>query len=327
MSVLAPQRRAEKQQRARKAPRPRPAAKQKAQRPARPRHQIRPGDPEETMAIASSATAVIAIVCAWMLLQLLVLGGLAEQRSQHLLYAQFRSELAQATAPTGELDFNQKPIVPGSPVALLSIPKLGTEQVVVDGTASGDLMAGPGHLRTTPMPGAAGISVVMGRGSTYGAPFGDLDKLTKGDVIEVRNAGAKVSYTVQDVRAAGDPIPAAPTGATAGRLTLVSARGGGPLSALRPGSAVYVDALTDKATPAGPVAAALPPAEQAMARDTAALPLLVLLLAALAGLVLAVSIARRHVRAVLVWTCAAPVAIALAWAVTDQVTRLLPNLM
>ena len=52
-----------------------------------------------------------------------------------------------------------------------------------------------------------------------------------------------------------------------------------------------------------------------------------LLLAFVAGLVLAVSVARRHLRGALVWLVAAPVAIALAWAVTDQVMRLLPNLM
>lgn len=279
------------------------------------------------MAIASSATLIIAVVCGWMLLQLLVLGGISQQRSQHLLYGELRSQLAQATAPTGELDYNQKPITPGSPVALLSIPALGVEQVVVDGTASGDLMAGPGHLRNTPMPGQAGISVVMGRGSTYGAPFRHLPDLAKGDHITVRNATGTVDYVVQDVRGTGDPIPAAPSGATAGRLTLVTARGSGFLSALRPGTAIYVDATTDKATPAGVVAAAVPTSEQVMGRDTAALPLLVLLLAALAGLVLAVSVARRHLRAVLVWTCAVPVAIALAWGVTDQVVRLLPNLM
>jgi len=279
------------------------------------------------MAIASSATLIIALVCGWMLVQLLVLGGITQQRSQHLLYAEFRSQLAQATAPTGELDYNQKPIAPGSPVALLSIPKLGLQQVVVDGTASGDLMAGPGHLRSTPMPGQAGVSVVMGRASTYGAPFRELPDLVKGDHITVQNATGTVDYVVDDVRGAGDPIPAAPSGATAGRLTLVTARGSGFLSALRPGAAIYVDASTDKATSTGVVAAAVPTSEQVMGRDTAALPLLVLLLAALAGLVLAVSVARRHVRAVLVWTCAAPVAVALAWGVTDQVIRLLPNLM
>lgn len=279
------------------------------------------------MAIASTTAALIALVCVWALLQMLVLGTLAQQRDQHLRYAEFRSELAQATAPTGELDYRGRPIAPGSPVALLSIPRLGLQQVVVDGTASGALMAGPGHLRSTPMPGQAGVSVVMGRGSTYGAPFRRLATLSAGDRITVQNATGKVSYTVQDVRRAGDPIPPAPSGATAGRLTLVTAQGSGFIGAVRPGSAVYVDATTQQATPAGVVAAAVPSSEQVMGRDSGALPLLVLLLAVLAGLVLAVSVARRHVRAVLVWTCATPVAIALAWAVTDQVMRLLPNLM
>lgn len=289
--------------------------------------QIRPGDAEETLAIASSATTVIVLVCAWMLLQMLVLGGLSEQRSQHLLYSQYRSELAQATAPTGELDYNGNPIAAGSPVAIITVPKLDLQQVVVDGTASGDLLAGPGHMRSTPMPGQAGISVVMGRGSTYGAPFRDLAKLVKGDQITVQNASGLVTYTVTDVRQAGDPIPTAPTGATAGRLTLVSAEGHGFLSALRPRSAIYVDADTTKATGVGVVAAGLPSSEQVMARDTSSLPMLVLLLAVLAGFVLVVSILRRHIRAILVWTVATPVAIALAWAVTDQVMRLLPNLM
>ena len=45
------------------------------------------------------------------------------------------------------------------------------------------------------------------------------------------------------------------------------------------------------------------------------------LLALVAGLVLAVSASRRRLPDALVWLVAAPVAIALAWAVTDQVMR------
>jgi len=278
------------------------------------------------MSIASSALTVIALVCVWVLLQLLVLGGISHARSQHLLYSELRSELAAATVPTGELDYDGKPVEAGAPVALLTIPTLGLQQVVVDGTSSSDLMAGPGHLRSTPMPGQAGISVVMGRARTYGGPFGRIAELRKGDAIDVLNATGQVSYTVIDVRRAGDPIPQLPTGSRAGRLTLVSAEGSGNLSALTPRSAVYVDAETAKATPAG-VVAPISAAEQPLARDTDALPLLVLVLALLAAAVLAISAARRHFRAALVWTVAAPVVVALAWAITDQVTRLLPNLM
>ena len=77
------------------------------------RQELEPYGLAEKLSIASSACSVIALVCAWMLLQFLVLGGLAHARSQHLLYAEFRSDLAQATAPTGALDYNGKPVAPG----------------------------------------------------------------------------------------------------------------------------------------------------------------------------------------------------------------------
>ncbi len=293
-----------------------------------PTREIQPGEVAETLGIVSSACGVIAIICAWVLLQLLLLGGLAEQRSQDLLYGDYRGELAAATAPTSAVvDYQGKALEPGAPVALLTIPRLGLQQVVVSGTSSSDLRSGPGHLRTTPLPGQAGVSVVMGRGSTYGSPFGKIATLHKGDQIAVQNGQAQVFYTVEDVRRAGDPIPATPTGGTAGRLTLVTAQGSGFLSALRPQSAIYVDAVTSKAAPAGQVAAGVPTSEYVMERDTSVLPMIVLLLALAAGLVLAVAVARRRFRGALVWLLATPVAVALAWATTDQVVALLPNLM
>ena len=292
-----------------------------------PRREVRAGEAEESLSLVSSAFVVLALVCAWMLLQLLVLGGASEARSQHLLYSEYRSELSQATAPTGALDYLGKPVKPGSPVALLSIPQLGLQQVVVDGTAPGDLTNGPGHMRSTPLPGQAGISVVMGRASTFGAPFRDIGTLAIGTQIIVQNAEARVVYEVSGIRRAGDPIPAPPTG-KAGLLTLVSAVGkDGFLGGLQPTEAIYVDATTKKASPSGYVAGAVPPSEQVMGRDLTALPVLVLLLAALVAVVLAISIARRRFPFALVWVFAVPTVIALAWATTDQVVRLLPNLM
>jgi sortase A len=296
--------------------------------PTRPTRPIRPGEPGETLSLVSSACFIILLVCGWMLLQMLVLGRLSETRAQHLLYNQLRSELASETAPTGALDYNDKPVVEGSPVALMSIPSIGLDDVVVvDGTASGDLLDGPGHLRSTPLPGEVGTSLVMGRSTTYGAPFADIASLHRGAEIDVLGAQGPVTYTVRDVRRAGDPIPPLPSGASAGRLILVTADSSGFLSVLRPQQAVYVDADTSKAHPDGAVYPAVPDAELVMHNDTSALPLLVLLLAFLAALVLGVSIARRHIQATLVWLVATPVTIALAWAVTDQVMRLLPNLM
>lgn len=305
----------------------RPTRSVKPARAPRQLRSLRPGDPEETLALASSALGVLAIACLWVLMQTLLFGSIAHDRSQHLLYGELRGQLAAATAPTGALDFEGKPLEPGSPVALLTAANAGIDEVVVSGTASGDLLAGPGHLRSTVLPGQAGVSVVFGRAATYGAPFKPIASLQAGDLIRVQNAQGQVDYHVTGVRRAGDPVPAAPTGAAGGLLTLVSAEGEGTLGSLRPHEAVYVDATTDQALPAGVVAGAVPSSEQAMARDTAALPVLVLLLAGLIAVVLAVSVARRRFNGALVWLFATPVVIALAWSVTDQVMRLLPNLM
>lgn len=306
---------------------PTATAPARSRREVREAPPIRPGEPAETLYLISSACTVVLLVCVWMLLQMLVLGRISESRAQHLLYAEYRTELATETAPSGALDYNAEPVVEGSPVALLTIPTLGVNDVVVDGTASGDLLDGPGHLRTTPLPGNVGTSLVMGRSTTYGAPFAAITSLRPGDRIHVTGAQGKVTYTVRDVRGAGDPIPPAPTGASAGRLILATADGSGYLSVLRPRDVVYVDADTTKAFPSGPVYPSVPAAERAMQGDSSALPLLVLFLAFVAGLVLAVSVARRRLGAALVWLVATPVAVALAWAVTDQVMRLLPNLM
>ena len=63
---------------------------------------------------------------------------------------------------------------------------------------NGDLLDGPGHLRTTPLPGAIGTSVVMGRSTTYGAPFRKITTLRPGDPITVLGAQGTVTYIVKD---------------------------------------------------------------------------------------------------------------------------------
>ena len=269
-----------------------------------------------------STTAIMcALLAAWMLAQMLFLGGLAQQREQAGLYDAFRRELASATAPVG-------PVTPvGAPVALLTIAHLGLEQVVVEGTASGDLLAGPGHQRNTVLPGQLGTSVVMGRATMYGGPFGAIAQLRAKDRIQVVTAQGRKEFTVLGVRRAGDPLPQ-PRPEGAARLVLVTAEGSGRLSALTPGEVVYVDAQAKKAFPAP---AGLPPAipdpEQAMAHEPGALPLLALCLGLLLAMTLGVIAARQRWSAALVWVVTTPVVIAVAWVTTDVVMRLLPNLL
>ncbi|MDQ6526680.1 class E sortase [Nocardioides sp. LHD-245] len=295
--------------------------RRRAPRPVRPARPVGPPNRVETAgSVISTSTTMVALVTLWMALQMLVLGGVAQERSQTLLYQEFRAQVAAATAPVGPVT------EPGAPVALLEIPRLGMQQVVVEGTASGDLLAGPGHLRNTVLPGQAGTSVVLGRAATYGSPFADVDRLEPGDRIEVTVGQGRVVFTVQGLRRSGDALPQ-PLASGRSRLTLVTAEGQGRLSAIAPGETLYVDA---EASSAFPAPAGLPPtvpeSEKPMGLDTGVLPLLALDLALLLALTLGVIAARQRWSLVHVWVVATPLALALAWVTTDGVMRLLPNL-
>ena len=124
----------------------------------------------------------------------------------------------------------------GDPVARLEIPSLGVDQIVVEGTASAALTKGPGHRRDTFLPGQAGVSVLMGRATAYGGPFGRIQELPPGETISVITGQGEHIYRVLGVRYAGDPSPAFKPGT--GRLVLETARGGPYM----PSGVVRVDA-------------------------------------------------------------------------------------
>lgn len=286
----------------------------------RPPREPRPA-PEGASAIIGTSFTMLAIVCLWMAAQMLLLSGVAHNRDQALLYDTFRTQLADTTAPLGP------EIPPGDPVAIISIPAIGVDEVVVEGTASGDTIAGPGHLRNTVLPGQQGTSYVFGRHAMYGGPFRRITELEPGDAINVTTAQGEKTLRVLGVRHEGDPVLAAPV-AGVSRLTLATAEGTGSLSSLTANTAVYVDAEATDAFPApSGRSTAVPDSELVMAKDSRALPLLALCLALLLALTFGVIAARQRWAASLVWVIASPLAVALAWMTTDTVSRLLPNLL
>jgi LPXTG-site transpeptidase (sortase) family protein len=124
----------------------------------------------------------------------LALSSLLHARAQTGLDRSFAEQLESATAPVNG------PIDEGAAVAVLEIPAVGVHEVVVEGTTATELTAGPGHLRTSALPGQPGVSVLFGRRASYGGPFRHLDRLRKGDLIIVTTGQGTMRYEVTSSR-------------------------------------------------------------------------------------------------------------------------------
>jgi sortase A len=86
---------------------------------------------------------------------------------------------------------------PGDPLGRIRMRSIGVSTVVVAGTDTGSLRLGPGHYPDTPLPGARGTVAIAGHRTTYGAPFRRLDRLGRGDRIEVQMPYGTFVYEVE----------------------------------------------------------------------------------------------------------------------------------
>ncbi|MFF4363146.1 sortase [Streptomyces sp. NPDC001604] len=258
--------------------------------------------------------------------QLLLVSGVQEHSAQHAAFDELRGQLALGTAPVAQTDQQGRLLAPGTPVAIVDVPRLGMTQVVREGTDSSVLTDGPGHRRDTPMPGQSGTSVLMGRAAAYGGPFARLASLTAGDRVTVITGQGRATYQVLDVRRAGDPAPAAaPAGK--GRLVLVTATG----ARFVPAGVLRVDADLVSApfqTPPAVIrSGTLPGSEEPLARPSGVpWPLVMWLQALLLAAVAAVWAWHRWGRHQ-TWIVFAPVVAVLGLQVATRMTELLPNLM
>lgn len=166
----------------------------------------------------------VAVTIAMFLTNLFVFSHIQHAASQEQLRVAFTEELALATAPTSEGDENLILLADGDPVAFLEIPEIGVSEVIVEGTDSTALRSGPGHRRDTVLPGQAGTSVIMGRASAFGGPFGSIHTLKPGTLFSVVTGQGQHTYKVIGMRYAGEPEPA-PPGEGVSRIVLETGRG------------------------------------------------------------------------------------------------------
>ncbi len=279
-----------------------------------------PLSPARSMII--STLGALAILAIWVVLYALYFSGLQESHSQHVMFSHLRQNLALATVPIGGV------INPGTPIALISAPSIGLHSVVVEGTSSKELAKGPGHYPSSPLPGQAGISQVFGRSATFGAPFGSIDSLRDGAPITVTTGQGVFTYSVIDVRRAGDPIPGV-LATNPSSLILETSAGSGWRSGWAPSQVIYVDASLSagkvQPTEAGRPAIS-PRADTELASDTGDLVPLVLWLQAL--LLLSAGLVYAYNRWTLwqMWLVGLPILLAVLWGATSTALLLLPNL-
>lgn len=84
----------------------------------------------------------------------------------------------------------------GDPITQLSIPSLGVDTIVVEGTSPSALKAGAGHYPNTPLPGNKGNVAIAGHRTTYGRPFHKIDRLKPGDHVVLTTPVGRFTYEV-----------------------------------------------------------------------------------------------------------------------------------
>ena len=243
--------------------------------------------------------------------------GLIHSRAQRDRLREFKDVVASGV---GTLPSWSPPM--GTPLGVLRIPAIGIQEVVVQGTTPDLLKGGPGHLRTSSLPGHVGNVVIDGRRTTYGSPFGGISDLVAGDTIQVVTPQGPFTYQVAGKRVVMPGQPDVTGASTDNRLTLVTSS---PAYTAR-GRLVVIAKLQG---------AALPPLERAiapMAADESGLtgdlgafgPIVVwfefLLLAAVLGVV----VWRRQWNRRVTYLLGMPILLALLLLVFENLDRLFP---
>jgi sortase A len=236
-------------------------------------------------------------------------------RAQHQLLAELRGSPGFAVL-TGHVPAD------GKAVAILQVPAMHLDQIVVEGTSASDLTAGPGLMPGSALPGTPGNSVIAGRRYLYGSPFASLGGLRAGDLVKVVSGYGSFTYKVDKTYAVepGESDPIAPTADN--RLTLVTSNG----SLAPTGRVVAVAKLVGQPVnvQASPLVVA-PRSERALSGQPGALlPTILWALALLGTIGVTVRLYRRWAHTWPTYLMTTPILLAFAFLLFQNAARLLP---
>jgi sortase A len=143
--------------------------------------------------------------------------NLAESRSQDTLRKTFKI-IPGEVDPSKELP----PSPEGEAIAVIKLPAIGVEKLVVEGVGVSDLKKAPGHYPGTPLPGQPGNAAIAGHRTTYGAPFNQLDKMKPGDPVIVSTKQGTFEYDVTELKVVSPSEVKVLDPTTDNRLTLTT---------------------------------------------------------------------------------------------------------
>jgi sortase A len=85
----------------------------------------------------------------------------------------------------------------GEGIGRIEIPRIDQDIVIVQGTDTASLQKGPGHYKSTSLPGQPGTVAIAGHRTTYLAPFRKINEIQEGDEIRVEMPYAAFTYVVE----------------------------------------------------------------------------------------------------------------------------------
>lgn len=264
--------------------------------------------------IAWRGVTIFSLVVVAFVVFALVLSGLVQARQQIGLQHRFTNELGSNFAPIGGV------IPKGVPVAVLQIPAIGLDQVVVEGSRSSQLRKGPGHVVGTPLPGQPGNAVIAGRRTLYRGPFHRIDSVHGGDTVRVTTGQGSATYKVSTVATLSPGDGSFVQEQSDSRLTLFTT--GSPWSA--DGRVVVTAKLQGKPYAATQLQRTLDADGLGLTGERDAAPNLLVWLELLAGAALFTAFLASRWSRSRTWLLCAPVLALLLWLFFESATRLLP---
>jgi sortase A len=110
-------------------------------------------------------------------------------------------------------------VKPGTPLAELSIPRLGVSAVVMEGSDDHTLRVGLGHIESTSLPGESGNVAIAGHRDSF---FRPLRNVQVGDDILLDTPNARVHYRVSSYSVVNPSAVSVIDRTPDARLTLVT---------------------------------------------------------------------------------------------------------